>query len=134
MYVWIDVHAPIMNNFEHRGLRIERIDTTVQRCVLNLHRDKKRRREPGSLVTQDAAHKGCCWTFPLNRPSRFLEKFRTQGFLRMESTAVQSCTRKSTEFASGSKTVDENRGDMENFLVTQGSARIEGSAEHSRYT
>ena len=73
-----------------------------------------------SLVTQDAAHKGFCWTFPLNRPSRFLEHFRTQGFLRIESTAVQKrCARKSTEFASGSKTVDENRQDMENFLVTQ---------------
>ena len=28
---------------------------------------------------------------------------------------------KSTEFASGSKIVDENKGDMENFLVTQDS-------------
>ena len=43
------------------------------------------------------------------------------GFLRIESTAVQRCARKSTEFTSGSKVVDENRGDMENFLVTQGS-------------
>ena len=42
-------------------------------------------------------------------------------FLRIESTAVQRCARKSTEFASGSKIVDENRGDMENFLVTQDS-------------
>ena len=74
-----------------------------------------------SLVIQDAAHKGFCWTFPLNRPSRFLEQFRTQGFLRIEFTAVQRCARKSTEFASGSKIVDENRGDMENFLVTQDS-------------
>ena len=60
--------------------------------VLNLHRDKKNvgenRRETGiSLVTQDAAHKGFCWTFPLYRPSRSLEQFRTQG---LESTAVQS--------------------------------------------
>ena len=61
------------------------------------------------------------YNFPLYRPSRFLEKFRTQGFLRKESTAVQRCARKSTEFASGSKMVDENRGDMENFLVTQDS-------------
>ena len=52
---------------------------------------------------------------------RFLEQFRTQGFLRIESTAVQRCARKSTEFASGSKIVDENRGDMENSLVTQDS-------------
>ena len=51
----------------------------------------------------------------------------------MESTAVQVCARKSTESASGSKIVDENRGDMENFLVTQ-DLRVEGSAEHSRCT
>ena len=68
-------------------------------------------------MTQDAAHKGFCWTFPLNRPSRCLEQFQTQGFLRIESTAVQRCARKRTEFASGSKITDENRGDMENFLV-----------------
>ena len=43
------------------------------------------------------------------------------GFLRIESTAVQLCARKSTEFASGSKIVDENRGEMENFLVIQDS-------------
>ena len=43
------------------------------------------------------------------------------GFLRIESTAVQRCARKSTEFASGSKIVDDNRGDMENFLMTQDS-------------
>ena len=45
------------------------------------------------------------------------------GFLRIESTTVQRCVRKSTEFASGSKIVDENTGDMENFLVTQDSTR-----------
>ena len=56
-----------------------------------------------------------------------LIKNRTKGFLRIESTARQRCARKSTEFASGSKIVDENRGDMEIL-------RIEGSAEHSRYT
>ena len=60
--------------------------------VLNLHRDKKNvgenRGETGiSLVTQDTVHKGFCWTFPLYRPSRSLEQFRTQG---LESTAVQS--------------------------------------------
>ena len=33
----------------------------------------------------------------------------------------ERCARKSTEFASGSKTVDENRGDMGNFLVAQDS-------------
>ena len=32
-------------------------------------------------------------------------------------TAVQSCARKSTEFASGSKIVDENRGDMEGSSI-----------------
>ena len=37
-----------------------------------------------------------------------------QFFLvRIESTAVQWCARKSTESASVSKIVDENRGDME---------------------
>ena len=60
-------------------------------------------------------------TFPLYRPSRFLEQFRTQGFLRIESTAVQRCARKSTEFAWGSKTIGENRGEMENSSVTQDS-------------
>ena len=54
-------------------------------------------------MTQDAGHKGFCWTFPLYRPSRSLEQFRTQGFLPIESTAVQRCARKSTEFASGLK-------------------------------
>ena len=43
--------------------------------------------------------------------------------MRIESTAVQRCARKSTEFASGSKIVDETRGDMENFLVTQDSTQ-----------
>ena len=38
--------------------------------------------------------KGFCWTFPLYRPSRSLEQFQTQGFLRIESTAVQRCARK----------------------------------------
>ena len=41
--------------------------------------------------------------------------------MRIESTAGQRCARKSTEFASGSKIVDKNRGDVENFLVTQDS-------------
>ena len=58
--------------------------------------------------------------------SFFLEQFRTQGFLRIESTAVQRCARKSTEFASGSKVVDENRGEMENSSVTQGSTHHRG--------
>ena len=84
-----------MGNFEHRVLRIERINTAVQRCSIN------------SRSTEFV--------------SRFLEQFRTQGFLRIESTAVQRCARKSTEFASGSKIVDENRGEMENSSITQGS-------------
>ena len=75
---------------------------------------KKRRREPRrdgiSLVKQDAAHKGFCWTFPLYRPLRSLEQIRTQGFLRIESTAVQRCARKSTGFASGSNIVGESHG------------------------
>ena len=102
-----------MNNFEHRVLRIERINTAVQRCASNSRSTE--------VASQDATHKGYCWAFPLYRPSRFLEQIRTQVFLRIESTAVQRCARKSTEFASGSKVVDENREDMENFLVTQDS-------------
>ena len=78
-----------------------------------------------SLVTQDAAHKQFCWTFPLYRPSRFLEQFRTQGFLRMKSTAVQRCARESTEFASVSKIVGENRGEIANSLSTQDSTHRE---------
>ena len=66
VHVWIDLHALIMNNLEHRVLCIERITTAVQRCasrsVLNLHRRMLR-------------NKGFCWTFPLYRPSRFLEQF-----------------------------------------------------------
>ena len=50
-----------------------------------------------------------------------LIKNRTKSFLHIESTAGQNCDRKSTEFASGSKTVNRNRGDVENFLVTQDS-------------
>ena len=46
-------------------------------------------------------------------------KNRTKGFLRIESTAGQRCARKSTEFASASKIVDENRRDVENVFVTQ---------------
>ena len=82
---------------------------------------KKRRQEPGrDVVTQDAAHKEFCWTFPsLYRPSRSLEQFRTQG---LKSTAGQKCARKSTEFASGSKIVGDNRGEMEISLVTQDAA------------
>ena len=72
-------------------------------------------------MTRDAAHKGFCWTFPLYRPSRSLEQFRTQRFLSIESTAVQRCARKGIEFVSGSKIVGENRGEMANSLVTQDS-------------
>ena len=38
-------------------------------------------------------------------------------FLRIESIAVQRCARKSTEFASGSKIVDENRRDTEGSSI-----------------
>ena len=62
-------------------------------------------------MTQDAAHKGFCWTSPLYRPSHLFEQFRTQRFLRIEST----------EFALGSKIVGENRGEMANSLMTQDS-------------
>ena len=56
--------------------------------------------------TEDAAYKGFSWTFPLYGPSRsHHEQFRTQGFLRIESTAVRRGARKSTGFASGSKIV-----------------------------
>ena len=60
-------------------------------------------------------------TFPLYRPLRSLEQFRTQAFLHINPTAVQRCARKSTEFASGSNIVGESRGEMENPLVTQDS-------------
>ena len=50
-----------------------------------------------------------------------LAQLRTQGFLRIESTDVQRCARKSTEFASGSKIVGDSRGEMENSLLTQDS-------------
>ena len=46
---------------------------------------------------------------------------RIKGFLRIESTAVQRCARKSTEFTSASKIVDRNKGDVKSFLVTQNS-------------
>ena len=113
-----------MNNCEHRVLRIEPINTAVQRCASRSTEFASRykivgdnRGEMGiSLVTQDAAHKEFCWTFPLYRPSRSLE-----GFLRIESTAARRCACKSTEFASGSKIVRHNRGEMENSLVTQDS-------------
>ena len=96
---------------QFRVLRMKHINTAVQRCASR----------STEFASQDAAHKGFCWTFPLYRPSRFLEQFRTQGFLRIESTAVQMCALKSTELASGSKIADENQGDMKNSLVTQDS-------------
>ena len=48
-----------------------------------------------------------------------IDKKSSKGFLRIEFTAGQRYARKSTEFGSASKIVDENRGDVENFLVTQ---------------
>ena len=54
-HVWIDLHALIVNNFEHRVLRIERINTAVQRCAISRSTE---------FASQDAAHKGFCWTFP----------------------------------------------------------------------
>ena len=79
-----------MNNFEHRVLRIEPINNAVQRCASR--------------------------TFPLYRPSRFLDQFRTQGSLRIESTTAvqQRYARKRADFASGSNFVSENGGEMEN--------------------
>ena len=50
-----------------------------------------------------------------------LHNFGHRVFVRKESTAVQRCARKSTEFASGSKIVGETRGEMESSLVTQDS-------------
>ena len=65
-----------MNNFEQRVLRIEPINTVLRyKSMLVFHR-----------------------TFPLYRPSRSLEQFRTQGFLRIESTAVQRCARNQFSF------------------------------------
>ena len=63
-----------MNNFEYRVLCIEPVNTAVQICASR--------------------------TFPLYRSARSLEQFLTQGFLRIESTAVQRCARKSTELVS----------------------------------
>ena len=78
-----------------------------------------------SLVVQDSTHEGfaehsCCTC--ADRPSRSHHKqFQIQGFVRIESTAVQRYARKSAEFASGSKIVGENREEMENSFVTQDS-------------
>ena len=91
---------------------------------------KTRKREPGRdvkilgdrmLHIKGSAGHSSCWTFQLYRPSRSLAQFRTQGFLRIESTAVQRCARMNTESASGSKLVGENREEMENSLVPQDS-------------
>ena len=90
-----------MNNFEHRVLRIEPVNTAVQMCASRAS--------------------------PLYRSSRSLEQFWTQGFLRIESTAAQRCARKSTEFASESNIVGENWGERENSLVTQDSTHIGSS-------
>ena len=46
-------------------------------------------------------------------------KNRIKVFLRIEVTAGEKYARKSTEFSSGKKIVNENRGDVENVLVTQ---------------
>ena len=73
-------------------------------------------------MTQDAAYKEFCWAFPLYRPSRSLEQFRTQS---LESTAGQRCARKSTEFASGSKIVGDNRGEIGISLLTRDAAHID---------
>ena len=93
-----DLYALIMNNFEHRVLRVDPGNTAVQRCASR--------------------------TFPLYRPPRSLEQIRTQGFLHIDSFAVQRCARKSTEFASGSNIVGESRGEIEKSLVTQDSTHI----------
>ena len=50
MYVYIDLHALIVNNFEHRVLRIEPINTAVQRWA-------------------------SIRAFPLYRPSRYFEQY-----------------------------------------------------------
>ena len=99
--------------------------------VLNLHRDQKSLARTGERwktpwshrilrIEGSAEHSHCTC---VDRPSRSHHKpFRTQGFLCIESTAVQRrCARKSTEYASGSKIVGENWGEMENFFVTQDS-------------
>ena len=50
-----------------------------------------------------------------------LEQFRTQGFQLKESAGVQRCAGKNIEFASGSRIVGENQGEMGNSSVTQDS-------------
>ena len=50
-----------------------------------------------------------------------LNNFEHRGFcaksLLLPAAAVQRCARKNTEFVSGSKIVDENRGEMENSFT-----------------
>ena len=81
-------------------------------------------------MTQDAAHEEFCWTFPLYRPSRSLEQFRTQG---LESTAGQRCARKSIGLHRDQISLTRT-GERWKVLHSHRILRIEGSAEHSRCT
>ena len=62
-----DLHGLLMNNFEHKALRIELYKGVLLVRILNLHRDEKsylvgeNRGEMGSfLVTQDSTHRRFC--------------------------------------------------------------------------
>ena len=91
-----------MNNFEYRVLRIEPINTAVQRCASRSSAVQRYARKStefawgskiigenqgemkNSSVTQGSANGGICCTFPfyicVDRPSRsHHEQFRTQG-------------------------------------------------------
>ena len=98
MYVWIDLHALSMNNFEHRVLRIGRINTALQRSA--------------SSVRVKCTSNNCCGVCSSSAPAmlyyllRFLilqrcSRRQNNISISQESTAVQRCARKSTEFASG---------------------------------
>ena len=82
-------------------------------------------------MTQDAAHKGFCWTFPLYRPSRSLEQFRTQG---LESTAVQSGVPVRALNLHRDKKKRWREPGRDGKFLSNRILRIEGSAEHSRCT
>ena len=72
-------------------------------------------------MTQDAANEEFCWTFPLYRPSRSLEQFQTQGFLPIESTAVQGVLVRALNLHRDKKKRWREPGREGNSLVTQDS-------------
>ena len=65
--------------------------------------------------------KGSAGHFRCTDLHALLDNFEHRVFCAESTAAVQRCARKSTEFASGSKIVGENRGEIANSLVTQDS-------------